>query len=103
MLRSLICHVYSDSQGPVQLYIMPNAQPLLPVRETRETLRLDLYQLLEPLASVSCDRFLKADTILFRNYFTCLTNIRFKIVLSGKYFINGSKSDIRHHVKCLNV
>ena len=45
-------------QGPVQFYIMRYPPPpLLSVRQTRETMSLDPYQLSEALDSVSCDRF----------------------------------------------
>ena len=45
------------TQGPVQFHIMLYPPPLLSVRQTRETMALDPYQLSEALASLSCDRF----------------------------------------------
>ena len=45
-------------QGSVQFYILLYPTPF-PVRQTRETLTLDPYQLSEAVASVSCDQFQK--------------------------------------------
>ena len=58
--KSTLCKVlvFEDQTigaSPILHYAIPS--PLLSVRQTRETMPLDHYQLSEALDSVSCDQF----------------------------------------------